>query len=278
MIERIGKYEILERIATGEQGTVYRALDPDLDRVVAIKIITQPVTDDPLYLEALQREARLASSLNHVNITTHFDFQVEGDNAFIVMEYVPDSLDKHIDPQNPIPHERASQIARQISQALAYAHDNSVVHRDIKPANILLTSEGNVKVSDFGIARALASSTRSRTTNTMGTPSYMSPEQWLGVRVDGRADVYSLGILLYEMLTGEVPFKGEVIEALYVQHRESPIPALPEQLNIPQSLQDVINISTAKNPDDRFPDAHAMAEALDAVLSGQSITVPVPPV
>ena len=130
MLQRIGRYEILERIAAGGQGTVYRARDTDLDRVVAVKVINQPVADDPQYLEALQREARLAGGLDHPNITTVHDFQVEGDTAYIVMEYVPDALDRHLQGGSRIPWQRAAEIAVQIARALQHAHDNGVVHRD----------------------------------------------------------------------------------------------------------------------------------------------------
>ena len=141
MLQRIGRYEILERIAAGGQGTVYRARDTTLDRVVAIKIINRPVADDPQYLEALQREARLAAGLDHPNITTVYDFRVEDGIAYIVMEYVPDVLDRHIRGGRRIPWQRATEIAIQIARALQHAHDNGVVHRDIKPQNILLREE-----------------------------------------------------------------------------------------------------------------------------------------
>ena len=178
MLQRIGRYEILERIAAGGQGTVYRARDTVLDRVVAVKVINQPVTDDLAYLEALQREGRLAAGLDHPDITRVHDFQLEGDTAYIVMEYVPDALDRHLQGESRLPWQHATEIAVQVARALQHAHDNGVVHRDIKPQNILLTEDGTVKVSDFGIARALASSTRSRTSSVMGTPQYMAPEQW----------------------------------------------------------------------------------------------------
>ena len=142
MLERIGRYEILERIAAGGQGTVYRARDTVLDRIVAVKVINQPVTDDPAYLEALQREARLAAGLHHLNITTVYDFQVEDGTAFIVMEYVPDALDKHISQGRRLPWRRAVEIAAQVARALQHAHDSGVVHRDIKPSNILLRESG----------------------------------------------------------------------------------------------------------------------------------------
>ena len=163
MLQRIGRYEILERIATGGQGTVYRGRDTVLARVVAVKIINQSIADDPAYLAALQREARLAASLDHPNITTVYDFQIEDGTPYIVMEYVPDALDRHLQGGTRLPWERATEITVQIASALKHAHDQRVVHRDIKPQNTLLTEEGTVKVSDFGIARALASSTRSRT-------------------------------------------------------------------------------------------------------------------
>ena len=180
MLEHLGRHEILETIAAGGQGTVYRARDTVLDRVVAVKVINQPVTDDPQYLEALQREARLASSLDHPNITRVHDFQVESDTGYITMEYVPDSHDKHIRVGQPLPYQQAVGIAIEVCRGLVHAHENGVVHRDIKPQNILLTEEGHAKVSDFGIARALASSTQSGGTQAMGTAWYMSPEQWGG--------------------------------------------------------------------------------------------------
>ena len=145
MLQRIGRYEILERIGAGGQGTVYRARDTVLDRVVAVKVINQPVTDDPAYLEALQREARLAAGLDHPNITTVYDFQVEGDTTYIVMEYVPDPLDRHLQGGSRLPWQRATEIAVQVARALQHAHDNGVVHRDIKPQNILLTEAGTVR-------------------------------------------------------------------------------------------------------------------------------------
>ena len=157
MQQRLGRYELVERIASGGQGTVWHARDPNLDRIVAIKVLNQPVADDPRYLESLQREARLAAWLIHPNITAVHDFQVEGDIAYIVMEYVPDTLSNHMQNGQPLPYQRAVEIAIQICRALSHAHSREVIHRDIKLQNILLTEDGNVKVSDFGIARALAS-------------------------------------------------------------------------------------------------------------------------
>ncbi len=265
--ERTGRYELLERIAAGGQGTVYRARDTTLDRIVAVKVINQPVTDDPQYLEALQREARLAAGLDHPNITTVHDFQVEDGTPYIVMEYVPDALDRHIQGGRRIPWQRATEIAIQIARALQHAHDKGVVHRDIKPQNILLREDGSVAVSDFGIARALASSTRSRTASVMGTPAYMSPEQWASGNLDGRLDQYALGIVLYEMLVGTAPFQAESMEALFVHHRESPMPALPRDLRVSSAVESVIRRATEKSQGARYASAGAMAEALQSATA-----------
>ena len=237
MQERLGKYEILERLGQGGQGTVYRARDTELDRIVAIKVIDQSVADEPAYGEALRREARLSSSLDHPNVVTVYDFEIEDGRAYIVMEYVPNALNRVLNSERRLSPERASEIAIQICRGLAHAHERGVIHRDIKPANILLTDEGDVKIADFGIARALASSTRSRATDNFGTPRYMSLEQWNDEPIDGRADIYSLGILLYEILTGSVPFQATSYAALYVQHQNSPVPALPRNINAPEPFE-----------------------------------------
>ena len=148
MLQRIGRYEILERIAAGGQGTVYRARDTTLDRIVAVKVINQLVADDPQYLEALQREARLAAGLDHTNVTTVYDFQVEDGTAYIVIEYVPDALDRHTWGSRSIPWQRAAEIALQVTRALQHAHGKGAVHQDIKPQNVLLREDGSVAVSD----------------------------------------------------------------------------------------------------------------------------------
>jgi serine/threonine protein kinase len=255
MLQRIGRYENLEWIATGGQGTVYRAWDPALDRVVAVKVINQSIKEDPDYLEALRREARLAAGLDHPFIITVYDFQVEDGIPYIVMEYVPDALDRHLQDGRRLPWERATEIVVQIARALQHAHNNGVVHRDIKPQNILLREDGVVVVSDYGIARASTSSTKFQPSSVMGTSAYMSPEQWASESLDGRMDQYALGIVFYEMLTGSTPFKGESIEAMYVQHRNTPLPALTSDLQVPGAIQQVIRKATEKSQDPRYASA-----------------------
>ena len=282
MLERIGRYEILERVASGGQGTVYRARDTVLDRTVAVKVINQNVEDDPGYLEALQREARLAARLDHPNITTVYDFQVEGSTAYIVMEFVPDALDRQLQSNERLPWRRAIEIGLQVARALQHAHDQGVVHRDIKPQNILLRETGAAAVSDFGIARALASSTRSQTGGVMGTPAYMSPEQWDGGAVDSRLDQYGLGIVLYEIITGSPPFRGDSWGAMYVQHREASVPEFSSSLQVPVEVENVIRKMLEKSADDRYGSATKLADALEGSLTGRtahgpSTEVPPPP-
>ena len=209
---------------------MYRARDTESGEVVALKVMHPGHTGEAQYLEALRREANLASRLEHPNVTRVLDYQLESGTAYMVMEYVPDVLSNHISQDSPMPPGRVLEVARGICSALSHAHSLSVVHRDIKPQNILLSDDGSVKVTDFGIARAMEASTMSRT-GVMGTPFYMSPEQWAGGRVDGRADVYSLGILLYELLTGSVPFQGEGMGDVYRQHVEEAVPPFPQELD-----------------------------------------------
>ena len=232
-------------------------------------------TGEALYLDALRREANLATRLEHPNVTQIKDFQIEEGSAYLVMEYVPDVLSNHISPETPLPAERVVEIGREISLALSHAHSYDVVHRDIKPQNILLTEDGTVKVTDFGIARAMEASTMSRT-GVMGTPFYMSPEQWAGGRVDGRADVYSLGILLYELLTGSVPFQGEGMGDVYRQHVEEAVPPFPQELDIPQWLQTVVLHCLEKDREDRFQSPDDVVAAIDAQVQVRVVTALLP--
>ncbi len=284
MPDRLGKYENLKPIKSGSLGTFFRAHDPDSERDVAIQVIgrskkdefstfetlqrearIEAGIDDSAYLEALQIEARHAANLDHSNIAPA-NYQVEGDTHFLVTEYASDSLDKHIHGRQKLSQERIVEVAIQICKALEFAHSNGVVHRNIKPQNVQLTEDGSVKVHDFGIARAIHYSTQSHSSPPLGTPNYMAPEQWADAQVDGRADTYSLGVLLYELLTGRRPFKGRSVEALYEKHRESPVPPMPKRKRIPRALENVVRRAMEKDPANRFNSTREMAVALESAF------------
>ena len=192
MLERIDRYSLKERIGVGGQATVYLGEDTLLGRTVAVKLMNQMVSTQSEYVDTLMSEARLAAGLSHPNIATVYDFKIEGDYACIVMEYVPNSLDKELRKSGPMPAPQAIDIASQICDAVHYAHEMTFVHRDIKPHNILLSDEGTPKVTDFGIAKA---TDLSGTASVIGTPKYMSPEQCAGEgSSDTRSDIYSIGV------------------------------------------------------------------------------------
>lgn len=254
MIQSIGKYDVLERLGQGSQGIVYRAMDNDLQRIVAIKVIEHSDGDEQVFSQSLRREAMLAAGLDHPHITTIFDFQVESNYSYIAMEFVPDSLQKLLAQNRNLPWQTAMAIVGQIASALQYAHDNGVVHRDIKPQNILMTDNGVVKVCDFGIARAFGAHTIGNASLVDGTPSYMAPEQWDSSSVNAKLDQYALGILLYEIIAGHPPFIADSMEALYIQHRNASVPPFPLELGVPAYVEQIITKATQKDPQDRYAD------------------------
>ena len=264
MLEHIGRYTLSERIGAGGQATVYLGLDTVLNRTVAIKVMHQLISSDREYTSALMAEAQLSAGLTHPNITHVYDYLTDDEYASIVMEYLPNSLDRLVRDQGTLSIARALGLITQICEALAYAHANSVVHRDIKPHNILLDAEGNAKVSDFGIARAVDLSVSA---TTSGTPIYMAPEQFLGDSVPNiRSDIYSLGVVMYEMLSGKPPFEGN-FPALFRMHTQDEVPPFSSNLNVPQQLSTLINKCLEKNPDNRYQNVDEIIFALNA-LSG----------
>jgi serine/threonine-protein kinase len=251
------RYEIQRELAQGGMAEVYLAHDRLLDRPVALKALFPEYAREPSFVERFRREAQAAANLNDPNIVGIYDWGQEAGTYFIVMEYVEGrSLRDLIRNEGPLDANQAAEIGAEIASALAFAHRAGVVHRDVKPGNVLLTRAGNVKVTDFGIARAGAGDGLTQTGSVMGTATYFSPEQAQGLAVDGRSDVYSLGVVLYEMVTGVVPFTGDSPVAVAYKHvREEPMAPSQRNPDVPADLEQVILTALAKDPDDRYQTA-----------------------
>ncbi len=263
--QRIGeRYELRQCIGIGGMARVYLAYDHLLNREVAVKILTPALAADPLFVERFRREAQAAAALNHPNIVTIYDTGTTDDTYYIVMEYVPGpNLKETIRARGPLPESEALPIGAQVAAALGAAHAHHLIHRDIKPHNILLSPEGNAKVTDFGIARAAGASQLTATQTVMGTAHYLSPEQALHQPLDGRSDLYSLGVVLYEALTGRVPFEGDSLVAVAMRQVHDPPPPM-RQINpgISPRAEAVVMRALAKDPADRYQSAAEMGTAL----------------
>jgi predicted Ser/Thr protein kinase len=263
-----GRYRLIRVLGEGGMARVHEAEDMRLGRRVAIKVLLSQYTQDVDFLRRFELEARLAASLSHPNVVGVYDVGQDGSLYFIVMELVDgQTLKEAIRTQSPMPVQEAVRIALEVCAALLAAHARGLIHRDIKPQNILLTSSGQVKVADFGIARRTNSTTVTQTGTVLGSVHYLSPEQARGQEAGPRADLYALGITMFEMLTGRLPFDAENPIAVAMQHVQS-APPLPRQFNrsIPPALEGVILRLLAKNPVERFGDANMVAEALRAIL------------
>ena len=272
-----GRYAVLERVGSGGMAEVYRARDDLLGREVAIKVLHERFSKDRSFVERFRREAQSAANLNHQNVVSLYDYGADDDTYFIVMEFIDGrSLAEIISTEGPLLPERAAEIASDVAEALERAHSGGLVHRDVKPSNIMITDNGQTKVTDFGIARALGGDgdqTMTQTGMVIGTASYLSPEQAQGNPVDARSDVYALGVVLYEMLTGSPPFTGETPLAIAYKHvRENPEPPSAANRDVPRPLDAITMKALAKNPDNRYASATEMHEDLQRYLSGQKVT------
>ena len=269
--ETIGRYEVLTELGHGAMGIVYKARDPQLDRIVAIKTLRvdlRPLPDDrDDFRLRFHREAMAAGRLTHAHIVAIYDVLEIDETPYIVMEYVEGETLAHLlAAEGPFRPRRAVEIVLQVCRALEYAHARGVVHRDIKPANILLAGGREVKVSDFGIAR-IAGTKLTQTGALLGSPSYMSPEQVKGLEVDGRSDLFSLGVVLYEALAGADPFSGESPSTvLYKIVHEEPAPLLQRARAVAPALDAVVRRVLAKDPGRRYPTARAFADDLARAL------------
>jgi eukaryotic-like serine/threonine-protein kinase len=265
------RYSIVHTLGRGEMAKVYRAHDKILDRDVALKVLREQFADDEEFVERFKREAQSAAALSHPNIVQVYDRgQTEAGTSYIAMEYMPGgTLKDRISWGGPLEPGVAAALALQITEALSAAHGRGVVHRDIKPQNVLLTAAGDAKVADFGIARAASATTISQTGVVLGTASYMSPEQALGEPTTPNSDLYSLGVVLYEMLTGELPYTAESPVAVSMKHvTEAPRPPGEVNPRIPEGLNALVVKLLAKNAEARYADAAELAEDLRRVRDG----------
>jgi serine/threonine protein kinase len=263
----LGRYEIVAELGKGAMGVVYRANDPMLNRMVAIKTInTEEAGHEGMaeYEARFYTEAKAAGGLNHPNIIIIYDIGKSGHLVYMAMEYIQGKeLREMLIDGKPLPVAQAVDIAAQVAEGLAYAHQHQVVHRDIKPANIMITPEGRAKIADFGIARMRSSETRTQTGVILGSPKYIAPEQVVGKRADHRSDIFSLGVILYESITGSTPFNGEGLSALMYQiTNHDPAPPSSTNAQVPVMLDYIMAKILAKAPEARYQSAADFANDL----------------
>lgn len=270
-----GRYEVIERVGLGGMAEVYRARDELLGREVAVKVLNDKLSGDKSFVERFRREAQAAANLSHPNIVSLYDYGSDAGANFIVMELIDGrGLEQIIAQEGPLLPERAAEMASDVARALERAHATGLVHRDIKPSNIMITSYGQTKVTDFGIARAIGDGdqTMTQTGMVIGTASYLSPEQAQGNPVDARSDVYALGCVLYEMLTGGPPFKGDTPLSIAYKHvREDAEKPSIMNPDVPAALDAIVMKALAKNPDNRYQTAREMRDDLQRFVAGEQI-------
>ncbi|HEY3317637.1 MAG TPA: Stk1 family PASTA domain-containing Ser/Thr kinase [Coriobacteriia bacterium] len=275
MEERVfgNRYRVTERIGTGGMADVYKAVDQVLGRTVAIKVLHPRYAADPTFVARFRQEAQAAANLSNPHIVNIYDWGQEDSTYYIVMEYVRGTdLKTLVDEKGPVDPAKAAEYGAQVCQALAVAHGYDIVHRDIKPHNIVLTPDGAVKVMDFGIARA-GNTTMTQTGSVLGTAQYISPEQAQGRPIGPASDLYSLGVVLYELTTGRLPFEGDTpVSVALKQVNEQPVPPRQIEPGIPPALESVILKAMAKDPAQRYGSADEMRDDLRRVVAGQPVT------
>ena len=262
------RYQIIKSIGEGGMANVYLAYDTILDRNVAVKVLRGDLATDEKFVRRFQREALSASSLSHPNIVEVYDVGEDNGQYYIVMEYIEGKqLKQLLKKRGKLTISEVIDIMLQISDGLSVAHDNYIIHRDIKPQNIMILENGLVKITDFGIAMAMNSTQLTQTNSVMGSVHYLPPEQANGKGSTLQSDIYSMGILMYELLTGELPYKGDNAVEIALKHLKEPLPSVREKVpEVPQSVENIIIKATAKNPKNRYPDARAMNEDLRTCL------------
>jgi tRNA A-37 threonylcarbamoyl transferase component Bud32 len=263
-----GRYRLESKLGSGGMSTVYLARDETLQRRVAVKVMHREMSDQPDQLERFRREARAVAQLSHPNVVAVIDAGEDGGHPYIVFEHVEgETLKERIDRLGRLPIVEAAAYGIEVGRGLAAAHSHRLIHRDVKPQNVLIDAEGRAKVTDFGIARSLESDGLTKTGRVLGTTDYVAPEQAMGQAVDARCDVYSLGVLLYEMLTGEVPFKADTLVGVAMKHVNEEMPDVQKRCpGVSSALAAVIDRSTAKEPKRRYPDMVSMLADLEGAL------------
>jgi serine/threonine-protein kinase len=263
-----GRYRLESKLGRGGMSTVYLARDETLERWVAAKVLHREISDQPDQIERFRREARAVAQVSHPNVVAVIDAGEDAGRPYIVFEYCDgETLKARIDRQGGLPLDEAAAYAIEVGRGLGAAHARRLVHRDVKPQNVLIDSEGRAKVTDFGIARELEQDGLTKTGRVLGTTDYVSPEQAMGQPVDDRSDIYSLGILLYEMLTGEVPFKADNLVGVAMKHVNERVPDVQKsRRDVSSALAAVVERATEKKPDKRYPDMNAMLADLENAL------------
>src|SRR3972149_3842205 len=266
-----GRYRVLARLGRGGMADVYKAFQPSLDRYVAIKVLHPSMVEDKEFVGRFQREAKSVAALRHSNIIQVFDYDSQGDTYYMVMEFIDGptlkaALEEVHHRREQLPLDVALRIVSDVGSALGYAHEQGVVHRDIKPANILLDRAGRVILTDFGVAKILTGTKVTVTGTVLGTPAYMSPEQGMGEHGDSRSDIYSLGVVLYELATGRLPFDADTPLAVLLKHVHDPLP-LPREVNpsLPEDIERIILKALAKEPADRYATVQEMLADIAAL-------------
>ncbi len=266
--KQLGVYRVVASLGEGGMAAVYRAYQPGMDRYVALKVLPRHYASDPTFIGRFHQEAKVIAKLQHPHILPVFDFGEADGYTYIVMPLVQGGTLAGQLQGRPLPIAEIRRLISQVGDALDYAHSHGLVHRDVKPSNVLLDERGNCLLSDFGIAKIVEGTSKfTGTGGLVGTPAYMSPEQGIGEKVDRRGDIYSLGVILYEMATGRAPFNAETPIAIVIKHINDPLP--PPRLSnpaLPEALERVILRSLAKNPDDRFATAAEMVRALQSAI------------
>lgn len=267
---KVGRYEIKAELGRGGMATVYRAYDPMFEREVAIKILPLELMHDSQFRGRFEREAKIIARLEHAAIVPVYDVGQENDQPYLVMRYMSGGSLSDRMGNGPISLEECARITRRVAAALDYAHSKGIIHRDLKPANILFDETGDPFISDYGIAKLAQSQTNLTGSSIIGTPTYMSPEQGQGEDIDGRSDIYSLGVILYEMLSGTLPYDAKTPLGVVFKHVTEPIPhILDANPKLPTATESVIEKALAKNRDDRFASAMDLAVALGSLVRGE---------